>query len=62
MNDILICKRPHGRALVLGETPQGKRWIQDNMITVDGIVWISNEVAEEVAAQMRIDDIHVEIL
>lgn len=60
MNDILIAIRRGGRALMIGETPKGKRWIQDNQVAVDGVVWITHEAIEDVIEAIKADGLHVE--
>jgi hypothetical protein len=62
MNDILICIRSNNRALVMGETLRGKRWIMDNMIPVDGVVWITHEAIEDLVVLIKENELHVETI
>lgn len=62
MNDILIAKRPHGKALVIGETQRGKVWMHKNMISEDGVTWVSSEGIEEIVELMKQDHLIVEVI
>lgn len=61
MYDVLIITRPHGRCIVIGETPKGQLWIQREMVSEGGAVWITREGMEEVVKTMEENELRVDV-